>query len=214
MKIPYSARFASVAFLAAALYTWLQMQPGLSALSNISTRQTWVLNHAVQWGLGWWLWLSAIFSWMVLLVALSWSYLPAHRVAGTLQSGLMLIAAVLAIAGIIVWMDVLPIVLAQAELVNLLTPVIDAVALALLGSGCIMGGATTAWIAFDLLQQHVLSRVWLLLGIISGVCAFLAPFLLFNLYLLLIGLICWLTWCLWLATRRHLPSPFPAWPET
>jgi hypothetical protein len=77
-----------------------------------------------------------------------------------------------------------------------------------------MGGATTVWIALDLLQQHVLSRLWLLLGIMSRACAVVAPFLQFNLYLLLIGLICWLTWCLWLSTRHHLPSPFPTWPDT
>src|SRR5215204_2183672 len=118
MNIPYAARFASVAFLVAALYTWLQMPPTLYTISDLSVRQTWVLNHGFQWSLGWWLWLIAIFSWMVVLVVLSWSYLPAHRVAGTLQSGLMLIAAVLAIAAITIWMHVLPIVFAQTEWVN------------------------------------------------------------------------------------------------
>jgi hypothetical protein len=130
MKIPYAARFSTVVFVVAVLYTWLQMPPGLYTMSDLSMRQTWVLNHAFQWSLGWWLWLIAIFSWMVILVTLGWSYLPAHRVAGALQSGLMLIGAVLAIAGITIWMCVLPIVFAQTELVNQLTLVIDAVALA------------------------------------------------------------------------------------
>jgi hypothetical protein len=214
MKIPYAARFSTVAFLGAALYTWLRMQPGFPTASQADLRQIWLRDHLVEWSLGWWLWLIAIFSWMMVLVVLSWSYLPAHRVSGALQSGLMLIAALMAIAGVTIWMHVLPVVLVQTEAVNLLTPVIDALGLSLLGSGCMMGGVTTAWIAYDLLQQRVLSRSWLLLSIISGVCAFLASFLLFNPFLLLTGLVSWLSWCLWLSTRRRLPRPFPTWPDT
>jgi hypothetical protein len=213
MKVPYAARFASVAFLAAALYTWLQMLPGLPAAEVVNSRQTWMLDHAAQWRLGWWLWLLAIFSWMVLLVVLAWSSLPAHRVAGMLQSGLMIIAAVLAITGINVWMSVLPAVFVQPALAGSLTPVVDTLALGLLGSGCFMGGATTAWIAYDLIRQNVLSRPWLVLALMAGLCVLAAPFFVFNSYLLLAGLLYWLIWCLWLSTRRRLPSPFSEWPS-
>jgi hypothetical protein len=214
MKIPYAARFSTVAFLSAALYTWLQMQPGLPLASDSGTRQIWLHDHVGEWNLGWWLWLIAIFSWMVLLVVLSWSYLPAHRVASALQSGLMLIGAILAIGGVTVWMQVLPVALTQIEASDPLTSIIDALALSLLGSGCMMGGITTIWIAYDLIQQKVLPRSWLVLAIISGVCAVLAPFLYFHIFLLLTGLAGWLVWGLWLATRRRLPSPFPTWPDT
>jgi hypothetical protein len=211
MRIPYAARFASVAFLVAALYTWLQMQPGLDMGRDFSARQNWILNHALQWSLGWWLWLIAVFSWMLLLVVLGWSYLPAHRVAGSIQSGLMIISAVLAIAGINIWMGVLPIVFAQAELANQLIYLVDAFARTLLGSGLLMGGATTVWIAFDLIRQNLLSRPWLLLVMVSGLYLVLAAFLQFTTYLLLIGLLFWLLPCLWLSTRQRLPSPFPTW---
>ena len=195
MQVPYAARFAMVAFLVAALYTRWQLPPG-------------------PWSLGGWLWLLALFSWMVLLTALTWSYLPAHRMAGSLQSGLMIIAAVLIIASVGVWMEVLPTAFAPTELVSSLTPLIDALALSFLGSGYFMGGVTTAWIAWDLMRQQVLPRPWLLLALFSGLCILLAPFFQFNPYLLLTSLFCWLAWCLWLSIQRRLPSPFSSWPET
>jgi hypothetical protein len=76
-----------------------------------------------------------------------------------------------------------------------------------------MGGATTAWIAFDLMRQQALARTWLLLPLTSGIGLALASFLLFNFYLLLASLLCWLAWCFWLSIQRDLPSPFPIWPE-
>lgn len=219
MKVSYAGRFATVIFLITALYTGWQMWPGLYLVNELSVRQSWMINHAVQWSLGSWLWLLSLFSWMVLLVTLTWSYLPAHRVAGMLQSGLMIIAAVLAIAGITVWMNVLPAAFAQATAIQAdlaygPAPIVDALALALLGSGCLMGGATTAWIAYDLICQQRLSRTWLLLPLLSGLCLTLASLLLFNLYLLLASLLCWVIWCIWLSIQRDLPSPFPIWPES
>ncbi len=194
------------------------MWPGLYLVNELSLRQSWMLDHALQWTLGCWLWLLSLFSWMVLLITLMWSYLPAHRVSGMLQSGLMIIAAVLAIAGITVWMNVLPAAFAQAtslqaDLATGPAPIVDALALALLGSGCLMGGATTAWIAYDLIRQRHLSVTWLLLPLTSGFCLIFASFFQFNLYLLLTSLLCWLTWCIWLSIQRDLPSPFPTWPE-
>lgn len=212
MKVAYAARFVCVAFLVAALYTWFQMRPGLSSAVELSLRQAWVLDHAMKWSLGWGLWLLAIFAWMVLLAALGWSYLPAHRVSAMLQSGLMIIAATLAMVGILVWMAVLPAVLVESELAGSLTPIVDALALGLLGSSCFLGGATTIWIAFDLIRQNVLLRSWLLFAMVAGCCLLLAPFLRFNPYVLFIGGLSWLVWCLWLSTGR-LPSPFPIWSD-
>ncbi len=214
MQVPYAARFATVAFLVAALYTRWQLPPGLYMIDILSARQSWVLNHVGPWNLGGWLWLLALFSWMVLLTALTWSYLPAHRMAGSLQSGLMIIAAVLIIASVGVWMNVLPTALVQTEQVISLTPLINALALSFLGSGCFMGGTTTAWIAWNLMQQQVLPRPWLLLALLSGLCILLAPFFQFNTYLLVTSLLCWLACCLWLSIQRRLPSPFSVWPET
>jgi hypothetical protein len=190
------------------------MQPGLPLASDMGSRQIWLRDPGGEWSLGWWLWLIAIFSWMVLLVVLSWSYLPAHRVASALQSGLMLIAAILAIVAVTVWMQVLPVALSGIEASDPLTSIIDTLALALLGSGSMMGGVTTIWIAYDLLQQRVLPHSWVVLSLISGVCAVLSPFLHFHIFLLLTALVTWLIWCLWLSTRRRLPSPFPTWPDT
>ncbi len=125
----------------------------------------------------------------------------------------MIIAAVLLMASVGVWREVLPTIFAQPELVSSLTPLIDALAWSFFGSGCFMGGITTAWIAWDLMQQQVLPRPWLLLALFSGLCALLAPFFQFNFYLLLTSLLCWLGWCLWLSIQRRLPSPFLVWPE-
>ncbi len=219
MKVSYAARFATFTFLIAALYTGWQMWPGLYKVNELSVRQGWLLAHTSQWSVGGWLWLLALFSWMVLLVTLTWSYLPAHRIAGMLQSGLMIIAAVLTIAGIAVWMNVLPLAFTQSASMQVdlgtdLSSVVDALAITLLGNGCFMGGITTAWIAFDLLRQQVLARIWPLLLLTSGLCLTLASLLLFNLYLLLSSLLCWLFCCFWLSLQRNRASVFPNWPET
>jgi hypothetical protein len=211
MKIPYAARFAAAAFLVAPLYTWLQIRPGLPAAGALNTRQEWLIDHQTQWSVGWWLWLLAIFSWMVLLVLLSWSYLPAHRWTGMLQSGLMVIAAVLAITGVNVWMALLPAVIAQGNEAATLVLLIDTLASALLSAGCFMGGAVMAWIAWDLIRQNVLPRPWLWLAVLAGLFLLPAPILSLHPYLLLAGLCFWLIWCIWLSTRRRLPSPFTEW---
>jgi hypothetical protein len=222
MTIPYAARFATIAFLAASLFTAWQLQPGLAPFvlpltgypdltDELQARQSWYVAHRVPWQAGWWLWLLAIFSWMVLLVVLAWSYLPAHRVTGMLQSGLMLIAAVLAIAGVNVWMVLLPAALTPAEPDSHLVALTDLLARTLLGSGALMGGITTAWIAVELLQRRLLPRLWLALLGASGLCTLLAPFFALNVLLLLLALGCWLLACAWLAMHPRLPSLFPTW---
>ena len=216
MKIPYAARFATLAFVIAALYTSLQLPSGLVPLDptltgDLTVRQSWLLELALQWRVGWWLWLVAIFGWMVVLVVLTWHYLPAHRVAGMLQSGLMLIGAVLAIMGINVWMGGLPPLFAAAIPNGQLVALVDALARTLVGSGMMMGGITTAWIAYDLLQSKLLARGWVGLLLASGIGALLAPFFAFHMLLLGVTFFCWFLHCLWLATHRRLPSAFANW---
>jgi len=212
MNVPNAARFTTVAFLGAALYTWLQMWPGLDFGGAFVERQTWLLLHSGVWRLGWWLWLLAIFSWMWLLVALAWSYLPAHRMAAMLQSGLMVIAAVLAIAGVTVWMAVLPVAFGLGDTAENLVPLVDAVAMSLVSAGCFMGGLVTSWIAWDLIRQKALARFWLWLLLLAGLALTPAPFVALHPYPLAAALGFWLLGSLWLSTRRRLPSPFSEWP--
>lgn len=213
MQLPFAARFAVGAILTATIYTLLVMRAGVRITGVLAPRQFWILDHPLQWQLGWWLWLVTIFSWMVLLVALSWHYLPAHRMAGMLQSGLMVIAAVLLIAGVTVWMGMLPATLTEFAEAALLTPLVDALALGLLGAGLMMGGAVTTWLVVDLMRRSVLPRAWLAPLALAGLCLLPSPFLLPNPYLLLAAALCWLIGCGWLATRPRLPSPFVEWPE-
>lgn len=216
MNVLYPARFTTVVCLSAAAYTWLQMRPGLMTVSMTVERQAWLAQHGALWSLGWWLWLAAIFSWMWLLVALAWSYLPAHRMAAMLQSGLMVIAAVLAIAGVTVWMAVLPAAgqfgSATAGAGETLAPLVDMLAMSLVSAGCFMGGLVTSWIAWDLIHQKVLTRFWLWLLVLAGLLLAPAPFTALHPYPLAAALGCWLLCTLWLSTRRRLPSPFSEWP--
>jgi len=216
MNVPNAARFTTGAFLIAALYTWLQMRPGLDFAGAFVERQTWLLLHSGVWRLGWWLWLLAIFSWMWLLIALAWTYLPAHRMAAMLQSGLMIIAAVLAIAGVTVWMAVLPAALqigdAAAGAGDNLAPLVDMLAISLVSAGCFMSGLVTSWITWDLIRQKVLTRFWLWLLVLAGLALAPAPFTTLHPYPLAAALCCWLLCTLWLATRGRLPSPFSEWP--
>lgn len=213
MKIPYAARYNVLLCLAVLIATPWFLWPGLRIVGVQFLRQSWILEHSALWMAGWWLWLMAIFGWMWLLVALAWSYLPAHRVATMLQSGLIIIGAVLMIAGVIVWMGVLPVVMAHHD-ATLWILVLDAFALNLLGGGCLMGGIVTAWIGVDLYRQDDLRRSWVLLCILAGLCAMPSPFLLplgipFH---LLPAFLCWLLWSGYLALLPRLPSPFAEYP--
>jgi hypothetical protein len=216
MNVLYAARFTTVVVLGAALYTWLQMRPGLATSGASAERQAWLALHGSVWTLGWWLWLVAIFSWMWLLIALAWSYLPAHRMAAMLQSGLMIIAAVLAIAGVTVWMAVLPLSVQMGGTTTNtgenLAPLVDMLAMSLVSAGCFMGGLVTSWIAWDLIRQKVLRRFWLWLLVLAGLALAPAPFTALHPYPLAAALGCWLLCTLWLSTRERLPSPFSEWP--
>jgi hypothetical protein len=211
-KIPYAAWFNLIVFGTAALYTLIELRPALRLAGVQFVRYGWLLKHPLSWQIGGWLWLLAIFAWMVLLVVLSWSYLPAHRVATMLQNGLMISAAPLVMAGVSIWMAALPVALAQPDAPTPLAPLVDALALGLLGAGLMLSGVVTTWIAIDLWRQALLARPWLLLPVVAGLLALPSPLLLPNGTLLLVSFVCWLIWCGWLAIRPRLPPAFAEWP--
>jgi hypothetical protein len=210
MKISYAAAFSGTIFLIAILFTAFIMRPGLRTTGVLLPRQAWVLESQLMWSVGWWLWLLAIFSWMLLLITFMWRYTPAHRVPTMLQSGLMLIAAVLAIAGVVIWMGALPVAADQIESTGAML-LVDTLAMGLLGAATFMGGLVTAWIGIDLARLKKLTWLWLTPGILAGLFAAPSPFLFPNVYHLLISGALWLIWCLFLATRRNEPKAFAEW---
>ena len=177
-NVAYAARFTSITFLLAALYSGLELRPGLHIVGVLIPRLAWVLNHPATWQVGWWLWLLALFGWMWLLITLVGAHLPARRVTTMLQFALAISAAVLAMSGILVWMQVLPVLFRYKTLINEMTPVLDALVLGLLGLGLLLGGLVTAWIGWDLWRQQVLPRVCMLLLIGAGLCTLPSPWLL------------------------------------
>lgn len=210
MKIQQAARYNAVLLPAVLFYTGITIAPGLRVAGVHFPRQGWLVENSFFWAAGCWFWLLIIFGWMWLLVALAWSYLPAHRIASMLQSGLLLIGATLAISGVIVWMAVLPPAMRQDN-ATLMTPLVDALALGLIGGGAFMGGIVTLWIGLDLYRQRVLTRGWLALCLGAGLCALPTPFVLPFPYLLLAAALCWWGWSLYLAVLSPLPSLYAAW---
>jgi len=215
MKVQNAARYNVIIWLAVLGSIPGFLLPGLRMIGVQFIRQSWILDHSTYWMVGWWLWLMAIFGWMWLLMALAWTYLPAHRVASMLQSGLMLIGAVLLIGGVIVWMGVLPVAMAQQD-ATVWISVVDALALNLLGGGALMGGITTFWIGLDLYQQQVLRRPLVILCMVAGLCMLPSPFL-FPMgfpFHLIPAMLCWLFWSAYLALLPQLPSPFAEYVST
>lgn len=210
MKVQQAARFNAVFWPAMLFYTIVTMAPGLRITGVHFPRQGWIVDNSFFWTAGCWFWLLAIFGWMWLLMALAWSYLPAYRLASMLQSGIMIIAATLAISGVTVWLALLPPVMRQ-ESATMLAPLVDALALGLIGGGAFMGGIVTVWIGLDLYQQGVLARGWLMLCALAGLCAVPTPFLLPFGYLLAVAALAWWGWALYLAFRPRLPSPYAEW---
>jgi hypothetical protein len=210
MKIQVAATLSAIACLSASLYTFLVMRPGVRILGVQIQRYFWVSESSGAWALGWWLWLISIFCWMLLMVTLAWSYIPAHRVPSMLQSGLMIIAATLGIGGIVVWMNALPLA-AALENAHAIAPLVDAVSLGLMGSGLFMGGIVTAWMGFDLWRLNILPFRWVLPMMVAGLSALPSPFLFPQATHLIVGLTIWLGWCVFLATRHQFPLSFKEW---
>lgn len=208
MKPNVAGRFSALTLIVALLYSLLVMRPGLRIVGVSFPRQAWIMENGLLWSVGLWLWLALIFSWMWVIVSLMWAYLPAHRIASMLQSGLVGIGATLAIAGVVVWMAVLPATLRLPSVNELLT-LVDELALGLLGAGALMAGAATVWVALDLMRFSPLQKVGVAAAALAGVLMVPSPFWLpFPWHLLAAG-ICWLVWALYLGALRRLPSAFP-----
>lgn len=208
MKTPVAARFSAAITAIAMLYALAIMRPGLRLVGVSFPRQAWIMENPPLWSVGLWLWMALIFCWMWVLVSLLWAYLPAHRIATMLQSGLLIISATLAIAGSVTWMAALPPIL-PLQSVNQLLPLVDALALGLLGAGAFMGGAVTTWIAIDLLRLSPIKPAWCGLCAAAGALLIPTPALLPFPWHLLAAALFWLAWCLYLGLRRRLPSAYP-----
>lgn len=211
MRLAYAAFFSMFTLLIAAIYSGTIISAGMRINSVLLPRKEWILTHSGLWALGWWLWLLVIFGWMLLLVTVMWRYSPAHRVATILQSGLMIISAVLAILGVLTWMNLLPVAMMQpdSQLTPSLVALVDAWATSLVAAGCLMGGGVTAWMGIDLVRLRKLTLPWLAPAIIAGLLLVPAPFYLPNPYPLMVAAAMWIGWCLFLVTRRADPPAFP-----
>ncbi|MBI3958072.1 MAG: hypothetical protein HY328_04620 [Chloroflexi bacterium] len=203
MKLIPLARFAAFILLAVFLYGLLLLPTPLAVESGWEARQAWLGHNELLWSLGGWLALAGVFGWMAFLVALMYVYSPAHRVATMLQSGLMLLSAGLLIAGVTVWMALLP-GAANGEWAAF----IDRLALAFLGGGLLMAGVTTAWITLDLALLERLPWPWLLPGTVAAALWIPAPFVLPTALPALIGLVIFVAWTGFWATRRTLPPVY------
>lgn len=204
MRLIRAARFAGVVLLIALIAGLGWMRPGLAVADPWPDRQGWLEAHTLLWRTGGWLALLAIFAWMVFLVALMYHYLPMHRVATHLQTGLMIMGALLLVVGVLVWVGVLPHVddldLAQT---------VDRLALSLVGAGLFMAGGVTAWVAVDLGMLEKLSWGWLWPGILAGAAALPSPFLLPQGRHLILALALLILWCGVFGLRRTLPLAYP-----
>ncbi len=210
MKLRYAALFGAIASLVALGYTLWITSAGLDVFGDFPARRTWLLEHRQAWDGGLWLWLPAIFGWMLLHVTLIWSYLPAHRIATMLQSGLLILAAGLGIGGVVVWMSVLPAAMTltnAAELVRLT----DMLALGFFGAALLMGGVVTAWQAFDLAKLGFMPIAWVVPLALAGLALVPSPLLLPGGRHIIAATIVWAGWCLFMTTRRALPSAFTEW---
>jgi hypothetical protein len=211
MRIQVAAGFSAVTILSCILFAIVGMGPSLRIVGVFLPRQVWLSENPLLWMGGLWLWLLGIFSWMLLLVALLWSYSPAHRITTMLQSGLMLLGAGLAIGGVVVWMNAMPYAIEQPD-APVLAGLVDAVALGFLGAGCFMAGVVTLWMGLDLARLGAMPWAWLAPLIGAGLCALPTPFLLpHQPWLLAAGGVLWCAGCLHLALRRRMPQAFTEW---
>lgn len=207
MKIRYAAALSGLSLLVAGLYAVIVTSQGMRIAGDQTLRLMWLDGNTGFWSIGIWLWLLAVFGWMVLLATMSWSYLPGFRVSAMLQSGLMVISAVLAIVGLVTWMGTLPYA-ASIDLDGTFVPLVDTFVMGMFGAALFMGGAVTAWIAFDLAQIETLKYAWVLPAIVAGLLAIPAPFVLPSPWLPILAGILWLVWCAFLFSRSEMPNAF------
>ena len=216
MKLIRAARFAGITALAAGIYTILVLKPVYLRLIDGPQQQNWFGEVLPRWALGGWIGLLFILAWMTLLVTFMYSYSPVHRVSTVMQSGLIIIAAVLLILCVLVGMNRFELAaigdgggkLPDAPVAYWQEPGIQ-IALTFLKAGLLMGGAVTAWISIDLALLGKLPAMWMAPGAIAGVLVTPAPFLPPSTGQLLIALAAFCIWCLTLGVRRSLPDSYP-----
>lgn len=204
MKLIRAARFAAIVFLIGLFYGLFALSVPLDLGLDWAARSAWFAVHPVVWILGGWLGMLLIFAWMIVLVAVMYTYIPMHRISTSLQTGLMLLAAGLLIAGAVVWMRLLPRAAGPDW-----AAFVDHLALGLLGAGLLMAGATTIWVLLDLGRLEKLPWPWLIPGLLAGLSALPSPFLLPNRVALLSSLAFFFIWCTFLGLRRAIPPAFP-----
>jgi hypothetical protein len=210
MRLRYTSGLTAASLGMALAYTWLVMLPGLAIPASPTERIDWIGANLNLWMIGWWLWMAAIFGWMVMLVTLSWSYLPAHRVASALQAGLTIIAAACLIAAAVVWMNISPWTVSLENGEDWLA-FADRLALGFMGAGLLMGGLATAWINYDLIQAGLAQPyLWFPL-LAAGLFAAPAPFFLPDTLLPIIGALAWIGGNLWLLAQRGYPLAYSEW---
>lgn len=205
MKVLIVARSAFLLYILAPISTYWQLAPGLHVSGIQFRRLAWIIENPLGWAVGWWLWVFAIFVWMWLLFALMSAYLPAHRQQLMFQAGLLVMAGLLAIIGAVGWWRLLPVLAMQKE-VSAPLVLLDAGVLGILGLALLLAGIVTTWIGFDLWRQHHFPVVWVSFLIGAGLLMIPSPLLLPSNQHLLAALGCWLLWCGYFATRRHLPT--------
>lgn len=204
MKLIPLARFAALILLAVLAYGPGLLATPLDVTGDWSTRQAWLAGNGWLWMLGGWMALAGVFGWMAFLVALMHLYSPAHRVATMLQSGLMLLSAGLLIGGVTVWMALLP-GAADGEWAAF----VDGLALAFLGGGLFMAGATTGWVSVDLARLKKLPWPWMLPGLLAGLLWLPAPFLLPTPLPALAGIALFGLWAGFWGSRAGPPPVYP-----
>lgn len=215
MKLINAARFAGITFLVAGIYSTTVMQPIYSLMIEGQQQHGWLAEVLPRWTIGGWLVLLSILAWMTLLVTTMYSYSPVHRVSTMMQSGLIVIAAVLLILGILIGLTRIEGLAVGRVGPNPLATTANGVAylddnaMAVLRAGLLMGGAVSAWIGIDLALMGKLPPLWLAPAIIAGVALVPAPFLGLSAWQLLIALAGFLVYCLVLGARRTLPESYP-----
>lgn len=215
MKLINAARFAGITFLVAGIYSTTVLQPIYRLMIEGQQQQGWLVEVLPRWTIGGWLLLLSILAWMTLLVTSMYSYSPVHRVSTMMQTGLIIIAAVLLILGILIGLTRMEGLAAGSggpnpqETTALGVALFDDNAMALLRAGLLMGGAVSAWIGVDLALLGKLPPLWLAPAIVAGVALVPAPFLGLSAWQLLIALAGFLFFCLVLGARRALPESYP-----